>query len=286
MCRSNAAARIPLKLADLVGRTPATPWSEGGKIPWHEPGFSRRMLAEHLSQAHDAASRRFETVDTHVSWIHESILAQRPARVLDLGCGPGLYAERLVRLGHEVVGVDISPASIAHAREHVCEATFVEGDIRMVDLASFGTFSAGMLLFGEANAFRTGDLAAILARTADALEPGSPLVLEVHCFEALRRIGQRPPTWYTAPHGLFSDLPHLCLRESLWDESSATATERWWVVDADTGETTQHVGTLQAHTDDGYRSLALGAGFEAVSRHDGLGVSQDDLFVLVARKAS
>ena len=51
-----------MKLPDLVGREPAPdPWTEGEKIPWHEPEFSRRMLEEHLSQHHDAASRRLES---------------------------------------------------------------------------------------------------------------------------------------------------------------------------------------------------------------------------------
>jgi len=45
------------------------PWSEGDNIPWNEPGFSQRMLKEHLSQAHDLANHRFETIDRHVAWI-------------------------------------------------------------------------------------------------------------------------------------------------------------------------------------------------------------------------
>ncbi len=276
-----------MKLSDLVERSKApTPWSEGEKIPWHEPGFSRRMLAEHLSQDHDRASRRIEIVDTHVAWIHEQVLSRQPARILDLGCGPGLYAERLVPLGHEVVGVDVSPASIAHARERAPGATFIEGDIRRVDLGAPGSFSLGMLLFGEANAFRTPDLEAILARTRAALEPGGALLLEPHSFEAVRRVGTRPSTWYTAPCGLFSGEPHLCLRESFWDEATATATERWWVVDPATREVTRHVGTLQAYTEDAYRSLVVGAGFETITLHGGLGVPQEDLLALVARKPS
>ena len=43
-------------LLDLIRREAAPePWAEGEKIPWDDPGFSRRMLEEHLSQAHDAA---------------------------------------------------------------------------------------------------------------------------------------------------------------------------------------------------------------------------------------
>ncbi|MEE2673891.1 MAG: methyltransferase domain-containing protein [Myxococcota bacterium] len=276
-----------MKLSHLAERSPApTPWSEGDKIPWHEPGFSRRMLAEHLSQAHDRASRRFEILDGQVAWIHEQILAGQPARVLDLGCGPGLYAERLVGLGHQVVGVDISPASIAHAREHVGEATFVEADIRQVELAGFDSFSLAMLLFGEANAFRRRDLETILSKAAAALEPGGALILEPHSFAAVHRIGCQSPTWYSAPHGLFADEPYICLHESFWDDASATATERWWVIDSNTADVTRHVGTLQAYGEDDYRSLLENAGFEKIAQQDGLGVAQEGLFALVARKSS
>ena len=47
-----------MKLLDVVRRHPIEPWSGVHKIPWDEPEFSARMLREHLSQEHDAASRR------------------------------------------------------------------------------------------------------------------------------------------------------------------------------------------------------------------------------------
>ena len=77
-----------MELLDLVHRTAApAPWSEGDNIPWNDPAFSQRMLQEHLSQAHDAASRRTEKIEKHVAWIHHTLLAGRPARILDLGRG-------------------------------------------------------------------------------------------------------------------------------------------------------------------------------------------------------
>lgn len=46
-------------ICDIVDRAQApAPWSEGDNIPWDEPEFSERMLAEHLSQEHDLALRR------------------------------------------------------------------------------------------------------------------------------------------------------------------------------------------------------------------------------------
>ena len=55
-----------MNLLDLVHRTKSPePWVEGEKILWDDAGPSERMLREHLSQDHDAASRRFAKIDAH-----------------------------------------------------------------------------------------------------------------------------------------------------------------------------------------------------------------------------
>lgn len=87
-----------MKITDIVKRTPKPePWVEGDKIPWNDPDFSERMLREPLTQDHDLASRRTAIVDGQVAWIHDHMLGGKPGKVLDLGCGPGLYASRLAK---------------------------------------------------------------------------------------------------------------------------------------------------------------------------------------------
>ena len=69
-------------ILDIVNRrSEPDPWAEGDNIPWDDPGFSERMLAEHLSQEHDLASRRSEAIDRHVEWIFSEVLHSGPARV-------------------------------------------------------------------------------------------------------------------------------------------------------------------------------------------------------------
>lgn len=92
------------------------------------------MLREHLDQRHDHASRRIETVDTHVEWLFETVLAGRPGSVLDLGCGPGLYTGRPAERGCSCLGVDISSASIEQARRGAAERPR-----RSVGFAAVGT---------------------------------------------------------------------------------------------------------------------------------------------------
>jgi 2-polyprenyl-6-hydroxyphenyl methylase/3-demethylubiquinone-9 3-methyltransferase len=55
-------------------------------------------------------------------------------RILDVGCGGGLMAEPLARLGARVVGIDASPGNIAAARLHA-ESQGVTLDYRLGDPA-------------------------------------------------------------------------------------------------------------------------------------------------------
>ena len=278
-------------LLDILQRRPPEPWAGGGKIPWDDPAFSARMLREHLSQAHDAASRRSERIDAQVRWLHEELLAGKPARILDLGCGPGLYLERLARLGHSCLGIDFSPASIEHARS-AAESGALSCEYRHADLrdGSYGEgFDLATLIFGELNAFRPEEAAAILSEARRALAPGGALVLEVHDEASVRRLGEREPIWYTAPSGLFSDGPHLCLRESAWSHTERAAVDRYFVWESEGCQPSEYVNTLKAYSEGEYRELLSAAGFAEPRRFhslDGDAPSQSDLFVLVSPRAA
>ncbi len=276
-----------MNLLDIVRRTSTPePWSEGEKIPWDDPAFSERMLKEHLSQQHDAASRRSSVVDAHVDWIHNAVLAREPGSILDLGCGPGLYTSRLSRLGHRCLGIDFSPAAIAYATEFADEqhldCRYIQGDIRSND---FGIgHDLVMLIFGEFNVFRTDDARDILIRARQALKPGGLLLLEAHTLDAVRAIGNEPASWQAVESGLFSDGPHLRLDESIWDETNQVATSRYYVIDTETSTVTRHASSMQGYATDQYRELIEDCGFVLC---DSLGTltgddRSDDFVVLLA----
>jgi SAM-dependent methyltransferase len=272
--------RGKVKLLDIVHRQSIPqPWAEGEKIPWNDPEFSNRMLNEHLSQAHDAASRRFEIIDNHVSWIHHHVLQEKPARILDLGCGPGLYTYRLARLGHPCVGIDFAPASIAYASKQAEAASldcqYLQQDIRTADYGD--GYGLVMLIFGEFNVFRPGEAKEILAKAYRALGPNGWLLLEPHTFEKVVELGSQPSSWYSTERGLFSEKPHLYLQENFWDAANKVAIQRYYVIDAATGEVARHSSSMQAYTNEAYRALLAECGFGAVEFYASLGESPDSL---------
>ena len=278
-----------VELADLPEI--AAPWTEGDNIPWNDPDFSQRMLKEHLRQDHDAASRRFEKIDAHVAWIHRQLLKGRSTRILDLCCGPGLYTNRLAKLGHTCVGIDYSPASITYARDVASKeklnCTYRHEDIRTA--AYGGGFGLVMLIYGEFNVFRPSHARTVLEKVHGVLNDDGLVLLEPQTLAAIQKRGEKRSSWYFAKQGLFSDQPHLCLEQRFWDARSATTTTRFLIIDVATGETTRYALTAQAYTRVQYDALLTECGFEVVkflpSLTGAADESQSDMMVIVARKS-
>lgn len=264
-----------MNLLDIVNRPiPPAPWTTGDKIPWNDPEFSRRMLELHLCQDHDWASRRFDTIDRHVAWL-ASQLPSRNADILDLGCGPGLYARRLARLGHRCVGIDFSPASIEYAKQQAAQENlairYELADLRQYEVV--GQFDMAMMVFGEFNVFRKNEVEAILAKVCASLNPGGRFVVEVHPFDEVRCQGLTPVSWQSVQTGLFSDRPHLWLQEQFWDEATATTTTRYLIVDAERADVMEYGSTMQAYTDEQLRQM-----FEAVGMSNVKVLDESDWF--------
>ena len=277
-----------MNLLDITRRTAhPLPWAEGEKIPWDDPHFSARMLQEHLTQKHNAASRRVEIIDQQVTWIHENILSGSPARILDLGCGPGLYVSRLAGYGHHCTGIDFSPASIDYAKQQntTDNPIYIQADIRHADYGM--DYDLVMLIFGEFNTFRPADARLILTKAHAALKPGGILLLEPHTHDAVREIGKQSATWSSAESGLFSDDPYLLLHECVWRADTQVTVRRWFVIDAATGSVQPHADSMQAYTNTQYRHLLSECGYDAVEFHlslTGDAAEQAGLMAITGRK--
>lgn len=89
---------------------------------------------------HTGYSRHVENVAPGMLNLLRAAGVSKGARVLDVGCGSGLLARRLVDAGFLVQGIDASPAMIALAREHATAAEF--DVVRLPAGRSLGEFDA------------------------------------------------------------------------------------------------------------------------------------------------
>jgi len=82
-------------------------YQKGTAVMWTDAYISKQLLEVHLNPEVDLASRKKKTIESTVKWILEKA-GKNNLKILDLGCGPGLYSQLLSEKGHTVTGVDFS----------------------------------------------------------------------------------------------------------------------------------------------------------------------------------
>jgi SAM-dependent methyltransferase len=104
-------------------------------------------------------------------WLKKLIaLLPGNARVLDLGCGPGVpVARELVACGHDVVGIDGSARQLSFARLNVPDAHFIQADMTQVEIAPT-SFDAVAAFYSITHVPRN-EHAHLLRRIASWLKP-------------------------------------------------------------------------------------------------------------------
>ena len=78
-------------------------------------------------------------------------MADRGARILDAGCGPGRVGAYLAAAGHDVVGVDVDPALIAAAEQDHPGPRWLVGDLAELDLPARGVTEPFDLIVSAGN---------------------------------------------------------------------------------------------------------------------------------------
>ena len=188
-----------------------------GEPFWDDEHISSQMLAAHLDPEFEGASRAHAFIDRSVEWIASVAPPAAYPRLLDAGCGPGLYAERLARAGYAVTGVDFSRRSIDHARRSA-ERQGLAVDYRLqnyLELDAGGPFDAAIMIYCDYGALSTEDRRTVLRKLRAHLKPGGLLVLDVFspcAFDAF----EEGRTWENHPHGGFwRPGPHLEVQRRL-----------------------------------------------------------------------
>lgn len=285
---NDVTQRLAAALQRIYDRPqPAVPWRDGANLPWDEPEFSARMLEQHLDQSHGAASRRLPEIRAQVQRIGEWLGLAPGMHLLDVTCGPGLYAAEFARRGVRVTGIDFGPASLAYARKQCaglpCE--FITSDVREMALAGRG-FDAAIYLYGQFTVLKPAESADVLRRIHAALKPGAPILLEI--LDDDRFDKKNSTWWYTDKGRLWGDFPYLHLGERTWDPEQRATVERFHIINLETGEMQVYGLSDQAYTVEQMTAMLHAAGFGHVQARpawDGLAMKDAGEWVVYVANA-
>jgi len=151
----------------------------------------------------------------------------RPARLIDLGCGPGNSTDVLAERwpGAEITGLDNSPAMIEAARAAHPARRWAAADIAQWAAGEDGeTFD---VVFSNAALQWLPDHAALLPRLLRRTRPGGALAFQMPSYDApahrlMRSLavafGLHVADWHSHDPGFYYDVlvPH-CVRVDLWE---------------------------------------------------------------------
>ncbi|MEO8562801.1 MAG: class I SAM-dependent methyltransferase [bacterium] len=121
-------------------------------------------------------------------YLEETERAGASSAVLEVGCGTGRLTLPLARAGHEVTGIDLSPAMLARAREKLAaeppeiraRVTLLETDARRMELSTTPAFDLAIVPFRVMQHLGAiEDQLEVLARVRERLRPGGRLVFDV-----------------------------------------------------------------------------------------------------------
>lgn len=180
-----------------------------------------------------------QKIEDDVAFILSQVSGDDRPRILDLGCGAGLYSVSLAQKGCQVTGVDASDFHLVRARGRAAmmglSVDFQQHDLRELPLA--GEFDIVLCLSTTFGFYESRqDNLQVLRRARRALVPDGRLILDVQNRDHLVRNFQ-PRTWSeTAGRFLLQEMeldPHRSRLENRWllisEEDQQTFTFSHWV---------------------------------------------------------
>lgn len=227
---------------------------------WTDPHIARQMLAFHLNPDIDAASRSHATIDSFVAWLDTRFTLEGKF-ITDLGCGPGLYAERMARRGAKLSGVDFSASSLAHARQSAEDVglaiTYIEGDYLTADLPQAQDIVT--MIYGDYCALAPDQRRNLLARVGAMLAPGGRFVLDVYTPGQFAALSEGFEGGHNYQHGFWSPLDYFAFKQThLWPDEKISL-ERYLVATSE--RQFEIFNWMQYFTPEMIASEMAGAGF-------------------------
>ena len=126
------------------------------------------------SRAEDWARNEEQQLPTYEEAIRQ-IGLEAGQRVLEVGCGSGVFLRAAADRGADVAGLDASEALLELARRRVPEAELRAGDLQFLPYEN-DAFDA---VAGFNSFFFASDIVAALAEAGRVAKPGAPVVIQV-----------------------------------------------------------------------------------------------------------
>ena len=228
---------------------------------WTDDHTSKQMLAFHLNGAIDVSSRIAEFIKRSVAWIASAFTIGGDSRIVDFGCGPGLYAAPLAKRGARVTGIDFSGRSIAYAKEAAAREELNINYVNQNYLA-FETedrFDLVLMIMCDFCALSPTQRKGILSKFHRLLKPGGSVLLDVYSLSAFEQKAEMATYEENQLNGFWSPNKYYGFLNTFKYDEEKVSLDKYTIVEPDRTRTVYN--WLQYFTPEDLEKEFMVAGF-------------------------
>jgi SAM-dependent methyltransferase len=179
---------------------------------WTDEHTSRRMLEYHLNRTVDAASRNHDFIDRSSEWIISKFKLNNGSKVIDFGCGPGLYTLRLAGSGAAVTGVDFSLRSLEYAgkeaRDNNLKINYIHADY--LEYETDERYDLIIMIMCDFCALSFVQRKRLLSKFNRLLKPEGSVLLDVYSFNYFGSIKEQAVYEFNMMDNFWSKDDYYC----------------------------------------------------------------------------
>lgn len=224
------------KKIDSATTKPAV-WSEyTADVLWTDEHIAKQMLAFHLNPDLSLASRTVAFIDDSVTWLASEFDLNETSKVIDFGCGPGLYTHRLKAKGiGTVVGLDFSKNSLNHAIKQSEQANLaIEYHYgNYLEYSDSRKFDLITLVMCDLCALNPQQRSQLYTKFKSLLAQSGSIALDVYTATRFAAQGESLSLEKNAMNGFWSDCDYWCIQSSFKYENEKVTLDKYVISQED-----------------------------------------------------
>jgi 2-polyprenyl-3-methyl-5-hydroxy-6-metoxy-1,4-benzoquinol methylase len=201
---------------------------------WTNEHTAKQMLAYHLNDDIDASSRNRRFIERSIEWMASRFEVGQNTKIVDFGCGPGLYTTRLAEKGATVTGIDFSESSLNYARKTAAEKgldiNYVQANY--LDFETDDTFDLIIMIMCDFCALSPAQRKRILLKFNSLLKPGGSLLLDVYSLNFFDQKEESAFYEKNQLNGFWSPDDYYCFANTFKYEKEKVLLDKYTIIEA------------------------------------------------------